>query len=181
MGDADYIQRALSLLKELDLSEEELAEPLVSRTMIQRIPREAEKRDQALPNLQKNVLVKFSRLIRVGDEMVAMVGPGSQISVQLNNEGQLMNLSKVWRDADSESAKRQKWLPVKPYETALKEARECLDHQALYQLASVEFGYEAKAGNVYQTEAHPVYHFAFALEDQEKADLPPRMIQIAGF
>ena len=98
--------------------------------------------------------------------------------MQLSNAGELMNLSKVWRQIAPETSRKGEMVPVKPYEKAYEEALGQLGEVELYELARAELGYKAESGNVQQEVMKPVYQFAFQPHEELKEELPPRMIEI---
>ena len=173
LSEKDYAERAWSLLWEMGLGERDMSEPQVARMVIQTVPR---KGIEGKPSeSQKNVVVTLHRVIQVDGVPVKVLGEGGKIQMQLTNDGQLMNLSKVWREIVADKAEM---VPVKPYEKAYDEALRQLKDANLYELARAELGYKAESGNVTQKEMSPVYQFAFQPVDELKEELPPRMIEI---
>jgi hypothetical protein len=167
------MERAWSLLWEMGLAERDMSEPQVARMMIQTVPR---KGVEGKPTeSQKNVLVTLHRVIQIGGVPLKVLGEGGKIQMQLTNDGQLMNLSKVWREIGADKAEM---LPAKPYEKAYGEALRQLKDASLYELARAELGYKAESGNVTQKEMSPVYQFAFQPLGELKEELPPRMIEV---
>ena len=76
-------------------SEKEISEPIGIKMLIE-IKHKDRKRLE-VEKFQKNVLIAFKRYITLNDKIINFIGEGGKISVQLNNDGSLLNGSKVWR------------------------------------------------------------------------------------
>jgi hypothetical protein len=66
------------------------------------------------------------------------------MTVQLNNDGSLLNASDVWRTVVGEGDV----LPVKSYEQALAEALKQIKEPKNYKLSYWNWGYKELSGNV---------------------------------
>lgn len=171
----DYIERALSVLKDTGLHEEDMGQAEVSRLMIDTVPRAGHFGERK--STQKSVLVSFPRIIEADGVAFKVLGAGGKIQVQLANDGSPMNASKVWRTAELDGKARL--FRVKDKDAAYKEALEQLGHAEDYRLASMDFGYKALSGSVKQETMQAVYQFVFQpREAEQEAALPPRMIEI---
>lgn len=116
-------------------------------------------------------------MIQVDGTSVNVLGPGGGMTVQLNNDGSVLNASKVWRTVAREGEMR----PVKPREQALKEAMKQIENPGAYKLDSWDWGYMELPGNVERKEMKVVYQFQFVPAEQEQpADYPPVTIEIAA-
>jgi hypothetical protein len=108
---------------------------------------------------------------------VNVLGEGGEISVQMNNDGSVMNASNVWRQISGVKEEA----PVKTYDEAYEEALEQLENPQAYELESWTWGYLEAAGNVEQTELRIVFRFSFVPIDPEALmEYPPQMIEIPG-
>jgi hypothetical protein len=175
LSEQEYIDRALRYLEEQGWQEKLTAEPMGISTRIQSVPVKGESGE--LQEVQKNVLITFRRVIEVGGRPVNVLGAGGVMTVQLNNDGSLLNAAKVWRTV----AKEGKVLPVKPYEQALEEALRQIQTPDAYRLESWSWGYQEMAGNMEQKEMRIVYEFQFVPTDHEKlVDYPPVTVEIVG-
>lgn len=162
------------------MAEPAASEPEISAQMVASRP--IEKGARSTPPMQKAVTYLVRRTVDVGGTPVPVIGDGGKIELFLNPDGSVYRMAKVWRQLGP--AKRV--VPVKPYETALVEARRTLgDAEPAYRLDSWDFGYQEADGNVDQQELRAAYHFAFvAVErgDGEKGVIgrPPRMVIVAA-
>jgi hypothetical protein len=121
--------------------------------------------------------VTFKRQIDVDGVLVDVLGEGGLMAVQMNNDGSVLNASKVWRDIVSAEER----VPVKTYEEAYEEALGQLENPQAYELDRWLWGYKEAAGNVQQTELRIVSRFWFTPADPETLlEYPPRMIEIPG-
>ena len=124
---------------------------------------------------QKNVVVTFKRFVDVEGMLVPILGEGGVIEIQMNNDGSLLNASKIWR----ELVGYEQWEPVKPFEKALDEARRQIEEPWVYELDNWAWGYVEEAGNVEQEVMRLVLRFWFAPIDPEGVRKhPPVMIEI---
>jgi hypothetical protein len=175
LSEEEYLHRAMSYLKEQGWQEEFVAEPMGVSIRIQSVPVEGNAGD--IQDMQKSVLITFKRMIQVGGKTVNVLGPGGVMTVQLNNDGSVLNASKVWRTVAKEGEMR----PVKPREQALEEAIKQIENPDAYKLDSWNWGYKEFAGNVEQKEMKVVYQFQFVPAEQEQIlDYPPVTVEIAA-
>jgi hypothetical protein len=174
----EYADYALSALAEEGLLEEDMVEPLVSRMMIQLVPREGP--SKAVEKFQKSVIVTFGRTVDVGGQKIPVLGEGSKMSVQLSNDAQVMNITKVWRKIKPRTSDERAYAKVKPLDMALREAWAELGKADGYVLVDKRFGYKAKAGNVRQYTLGAIYQFVFKSKDGDDERCPPRAIEIVA-
>jgi hypothetical protein len=169
-----YLQLAERIIREQGWTEEEISKPYGERMMIERIPQDAKGDITQMP---KNVVIAFRRQITLEGQAVNFVGEGGRISIQLNNDGSLLNASKVWRKIKG----TKRTTRAKKYDQAYMEAMAKIKERNAYKLESWEWGYEEAAGNIEQTELRAVYIFNFLPEDPDKfEDYPPRIIKISA-
>jgi len=175
LEEEEYIERAWSFTEEQGWTEKNVAEPIGVRFMIARASVEGQQDDQQ--EFQKNVIVTFKRQIDVDGVLVNVLGAGGVIDVQMNNDGSVLNASKVWREiVDVKEEAR-----VKTFDEAYKEALEQIENPQAYELDRWTWGYKEAAGNVEQTELRIVFRFWFVPADPETLlEYPPQMIEIPG-
>jgi hypothetical protein len=167
-----YIDLARRHVDQLGWEEELVSEPMGSRMMIAAVPVEQPEKQE---HVQKNVIVYLKRLVDVDGTLVPVLGEGGVIEIQMNNDGSLLNASKVWR----EIADFAVWEPVKPYEEALEEALGQTKRAWAYEVDDWAWGYVEAAGNEAQEVMRLVYRFWLTpLEQEQLRDLPPIMIEI---
>lgn len=175
LEEQEYIERASRFIEEQGWTEQRFSEPMGVRFMIVRVPVEGEKDD--VQEFQKNVIVTFKRQIDVEGVPVHVLGEGGVMTVQMNNDGSVLNASKVWRNVVG----TERQVPVKTYEQAHEEARRQLKNAQAYDLDRWLWGYKEAAGNVEQTELGIVFRFWFVPADPDAAlEHPPQMIEIPG-
>lgn len=129
---------------------------------------------------QKNVQIIFKRVVRTQEMEFDVLGEGGAITIQMNNDGSIRNVSKVWRRIEKDSPIMVK---VKSFDNALDEARKQIENFDLYELKenAWAFGYKESSGNVDQSELKAVYQFRFTpINTDEKTllEAPPVMIEI---
>ncbi|MGD9676610.1 MAG: hypothetical protein AB7V19_07995, partial [Candidatus Bipolaricaulia bacterium] len=167
-----YFDMAARHARELGWLEAHMSRPVGARMMIAAVPRE---RPSEQEHIQKNVIVTFTRLVEVEETLVPVLGEGGKIEVQMNNDGSLLNASKVWREV----AGLGPWEKVKPYETALAEAMAEIKEPWGYEVDNWEWGYVEEAGNVEQGEMHLVFRFWLApREGEDVQKTPPLMVEV---
>ena len=172
LSEQAYLALARSHVSELGWSEELASEPIGSRMMIAGVSVEQPK-DQQLA--QKNVLVTFKRLLDVHGTTVPVLGEGGVIEIQMNNDGSVLNASKVWR----EIAGFESWEPVKTYERALEEALEETKNPWAYGVTDWTWGYVEAGGNEAQEAMRLVYRFWLVpTEEGQLRDLAPMMVEV---
>jgi hypothetical protein len=175
LEEKEYIERALHYIDEQGWTEESYSEPLGARFMITMVPVEGEKNEPQ--EFQKNVIVTFKRQIDVEGVPVHVLGEGGVMTVQMNNDGSVLNASKVWRSVVS----TEQQVPIKTYEEAYEEALGQLENPRAYDLDRWIWGYKEAAGNVEQTELQIVFQFWFVPTDPDTpVEYPPQMIEIPG-
>jgi len=173
LSEREYLDRALEIVRAEGWFEEKAHGPIGSSFRIETVSREEKTEDRRTS--QKNVVVRLRRTIQVGEFDVPVLGQGGLITVQLNNDGTLLNASKVWRPV--KGVLRE--VPTKPYDDALAEALKMIDQPESYVLSDWTWGYRELAGNVEQVEMRPYYQFVFHPRDEEQArEFPPRMLEI---
>jgi hypothetical protein len=175
LEEEEYLRYALNFIEKQGWSEEYISEPIGTRMIIESAAVEGrqEKREQ----IQKNVIIKFKRQINVNDMLVNVLGDGGAIEIQLNNDGSVLNASKIWREILDE----KRMAPVKTYQQAFEEAQGELDNPKVYELERWTWGYKEESGNVKQTELRIVFQFWFApIDVKAMEDYPPRMVEVLG-
>lgn len=170
-----YIDRALDIIEKQAWSEKSLSGPEGVQIMIQAVPVDGKRNTQSL--LQKNVIVTFRRHIDVNGVSINFLGSGGVIRVQMNNDGSILNASKIWRQiADAKTQVR-----VKRYDEAYKEALAQIKNPRVYKLDNWTWGYKEAAGNVEQKDLRIVFQFGFVPVNSEAlTEYPPRIIEIPG-
>jgi len=175
LGEREYINRALRFIQEQGWAEEDFAEPMGVRFMIETTPVKGTQEERQ--QLQKNVIVTFKRQIDVDGVLVNVLGEGGVMAVQMNNDGSVLNAAKVWREiVDVRQQAR-----VKRYEEAYEEALGQIKDPQMYKLDRWTWGYKEAAGNAEQSELRIVFQFWFMPADGDTLpDHPPQMIEVAG-
>jgi len=172
LSEEAYFDQASRYVKELGWQEEHVEGPAGARMMIASVLAEKPTEQE---HMQKNVIVSFRRLVDVEGTLVPALGEGGRTEIQMNNDGTLLNASKVWR----EIVGFKQWEPVKSYERALTEALTQIKEPWAYAVADWEWGYVEAAGNEEQDAMQLVFRFWFAPADSEDVrELPPLMIEI---
>lgn len=172
LSEQAYVDLARRHAAELGWREELVSEPMGSRMMIAGVSVEDPKEQQLA---QKNVIVHLKRLVDVHGAHVPVLGEGGAIEIQMNNDGSLLNASKVWREVVDFGA----WEPVKPYEQALDEALTETKNSWAYGVADWAWGYVEAAGNEAQEEMRLVYRFWLVpTERGQLRELAPMMVEI---
>lgn len=175
LKEKEYIQAAERLMKDHGWIEKEITKPIGIKMMIERLPKEGKKIN--IEKFQKNAAITFKRQITINGKTIPFVGEGGRISVQLNNDGSLLNASKVWRKIKG----TKRTTKAKKYEQAYNEAIAKIKEKEAYELSDWIWGYEETAGNVKQTELKAVYIFNFLPADPNRfRDYPPRVVKISA-
>lgn len=175
LEEREYLEFAWKFIKEQGWSEEYVAEPIGSRMMIASTPVEGEQ--EKIEQFQKNIIIKFRRQVNIDGVLINVLGDGGVMEIQLNNDGSILNASKIWRKIVDE----KRMSPVKTYEEAFKEAQAELDDPEAYELERWTWGYKEESGNVEQTEMRIVFQFWFApIDIKAMEDHAPRMVEIFG-
>jgi len=175
LKEEEYINYALDIIRKQAWSEKTLSKPEGAQIMIQAVPVDSKRKAQ--PLYQKNVIVTFKRQIDVNGVSINFLGSGGVIRVQMNNDGSILNASKVWRPI----VDMNKRVRVKKYKEAYQEALEQMKNPQAYKLDDWTWGYKEAAGNVKQTDLQIVFRFGFVPVDPEtQTKYPPRMIEIPG-
>ena len=175
LKEEDYINHALDIIEKQTWSEKNLSGPEGAQIMIQAVPVDSKREVQPLH--QKNVIVTFKRQIDVNGVSINFLDSGGVIRVQMNNDGSLLNASKVWRQI----VDMKKLVRVKKYEEAYQEALRQMKNPRAYKLDDWTWGYKEAAGSVGQTDLRIVFQFGFVPVDPEtQTEYPPRMIEIPG-
>ena len=189
----DYIAKAQSHLKELGLEEENAFEPQGIFMMTQKKHQEMEKPENGL----KNVIVRFQRNVPVGKELVPVIGAGGNMEVQMNPDGSLLRLSKVWRQivgasesmplGDLEQIQLEAWDLLQNPQTPEDPEAEWTPKE-FYENDRTVLAYKESAGNVEQSELVPFYQFLFVPREgtyfdgkerkQIKEGYPPQFVEV---
>ncbi len=173
----EYIKRAWEFIEEKGWEEKHYAEPMGVRLMIETSPLNGTQGERQ--RLLKNVIVTFKRQIDVEGSLVNVLGEGGTMAVQMNNDGSVINASKVWRKIVS--VKRE--ARVKTYDEAYEEALKQTRAPHAYELDRWTWGYKEESGNVKQTELQVVFQFWFMpveLGKDGQMEYPPQMIEVPG-
>jgi len=187
MSEENYLEIAAKFLEENDWKEKDVFEaPIGVRRMISSIPLENasahigsfDPKGQA--SSQKNVQIIYKRVVRTKDMDIDVLGEGGAMTIQMNNDGSILNASKVWRRIEEDSSNMVK---VKRFDVAFREAIQQIENDEMYELREDDwaFGYKEASGNVEQTELRAVYQFRFTpIKSDEKTllEAPPVMIEI---
>jgi hypothetical protein len=178
-SEAEYLESALNFIEKQGWSEDDASKPSGSFMRLQ----SASQKEGDIRNALKNVIVEVKRKIPVKNGNVELqipvLGDGGTMEIQMNNDGSVINASKVWRRIKNRD--NPKMVNTKPYETAYKEAVEMLKEPDAYRLDRWTFGYKEAAGKVEQKELDVVYQFDFIPAFPERSeDFPPRAIEVSG-
>jgi len=175
LSEREYLDLAMSYLHKQGWDEKNFADPMGTSMRLQSVPVKGEGPD--IQDVQKNVSITFKRQVLVADQLVNVLGEGGVMVVQLNNEGSMLNASKIWRMVAEEGES----LKVKTFEQAQAEALKQIKEPKNYKLDNWNWGYKEQAGNVEQNEMRIVYQFEFVPNNSElMMDFPPMAIEIAG-
>lgn len=175
LEEKEYLQFAWNFIREQGWSEEYVAEPIGTRMMIESAA--VEGNQERTETVQKNVIIKFKRQINVDGVLVNVLGDGGVMEIQLNNDGSVLNASKVWREIVDEKELSR----VKTYEAAFKEAQSELENPEVYKLERWAWGYKEESGNVKQTELRIVFQFWFVpVDEKAMEEYMPRMVEVPG-
>jgi hypothetical protein len=178
LDEKSYIEKAKSIVKELGWDEKSMMKPVGRRMLISSYPKAGIKDAKEVKTIQKNVILSAKRFIDVDGTQVKVLGEGGAIRIQMNNDGSLLNASKVWRRTTGE----KKMVPVKKYEQAYDEAmKELGENSKMYRLSEWDWGYKEMSGNDEQREMTVVFQFNFVpVDTSRQMDFPPRIVEIAG-
>jgi len=177
LTDEAYVDRARQILVKLGIDEPAAIASKGGRFMIARVPVGSVKELKRQPDVQKNVTVTFQRQIAVDEVRIPVLGEGGQIAVQLNNDGTLRNLAKVWRQVAG--VKRE--ARVKRPEQARDEAMRQIRTPEKYKVHRMTWGYQERAGNVVQKELRFVYRFELVpVEPRDAQEFPPQIVEVQG-
>ena len=172
LSEEDYIDRAWGYIDELGWEEGFVSDPVGSRMMIAAVPVEGANEQQTV---QKNVIVTFRRLLDVNGSVVPVLGEGGVMEVQMNNDGTLLNASKVWRQI----AGFDQYERVRTFEEAADEALQATGHAWAYDIDDWAWGYVEAAGNEAQEIMELVYWFWLTPTEQgQLRDLAPVIIEV---
>lgn len=179
LSEEHYFKSALSFLEKQGWSEADATEPSGVFMNLQSVSQ----KEGDIRNAVKNVIVELKRKIPVTVDklelQIPVLGDGGTMTIQMNNDGSVINASKVWRKVNNFD--NPEMVKTKPYETAYKEALETLRTPDAYMLDRWTFGYKEAAGNVEQKELTVVYQFDFIPADPKLAqDYPPQAVEVSG-
>ena len=139
--------------------------------MIESYPARGAKSDR----VQKSVIVTLRKRLNIDRISVQVLGEGGQIKIQLNNDGTLMNLAKVWRTTVGKVREAE----LIPLERAREQALRQTPKPDSYMLLRWHLGYPEETGNVRQEEMKALYVFELVPTDlQRRAELPPMLVEI---
>ncbi len=176
LKEQDYITLAMDHVRQQGWSEETITQPQGMRFVIDTQSRNGKSTE--LKHAQKNVTVKMRRMLNIEARNVPVYGAGGVISVQMNNDGSLLNAHKVWRKIKTVKEQAR----VKPYKVAEEEALNILGDVKGYVLADWTWGYKEQAGNIEQKELRVIYRFDFRpITPELVLENPPQMIEVDGF
>jgi len=172
LSEEEYIDRAWSHIDEFGWEEAFVSDPVGSRMMIAAVSTEEAERQATV---QKNVIVTFKRLLDVEGTVVPVLGEGGVMEIQMNNDGSLLNASKVWREV----VEFDQWSRVKTYEEAVEQALRETGHAWAYAVDDWAWGYVESSGNEPQEVMELVYWFWLTPNEQGQVrDLAPTMIEV---
>lgn len=175
LEEKEYLRLAERFIEDQGMAEKDIHQPSGVRMVIKSTGKEEKWSDTQ--ELQKNVIITFKRQIALDSETVPVVGEGGIISVQMSNDGRVMNASKVWRKIEGVSRTTR----AKKYEQAYTEAMAKIREKEAYKLSDWTWGYEEAAGNVKQDEMKAVYIFNFLPADPKRSkDYPPMIVKISA-
>lgn len=176
LSEKEYVDAALRIVAAYGLTERDVADPVVKQMLIaERSMKAGAERGAQPPPVQKNVQVLLRRRVLVGDQQVPMVGEGGLLKLQLNNDGTLLNLAKVWRTMASPAREAE----VLPFEAAREQALRQAPKPGAYKVQAWRWGYREATGNVRQEELRVVYEFELVpIELEERERLPPMLVVI---
>ncbi len=175
LSEEEYLRLAMDYIQKQGWTEKIFNEPIGIGLRLQSVPIKGDSRD--IQNAQKNVTIYYKRQVDIGGQLVNILGLGGIMTVQMNNDGSVLNASKIWRQVTGEG----EILPVKPYAQALEEANKQIQQPQNYKLSYWNWGYKELPGNVVQGEMRIVYQFDFIpLEPNMALEFPPITIEVAG-
>lgn len=189
MDQNEYFELAAKFVEENGWNEENVFEGTIGfRSMLSSTP--VEKAANSDPfslvdgqvSSQKNVQIIFKRVIKAQDMEFDVLGEGGAMTIQMNNDGSVLNASKVWRQFEDD---RSNLVKIKGFKEAFEEARKEVENFELYELKEDgwSFGYKAEPGNVKQDELGIIYRFHFTpIKPDERTLLlaPPIMVEISA-
>jgi hypothetical protein len=177
LDEAQYGTVAAAYLEALGLVEKGIIGPEVNRNVLERRPAGRLAGPAKVERAQKNAIVTFRRGVQVEGVTapIPVLGNGGLIKVQLNNDGSLLNLTKVWRSIGG-TARMAK---VKSVADATAEALKRLANPTAYKVGDLRWGYKELAGNVGQKEMRVVYQIELVpLDKQRLLEAPPAQFEI---
>jgi hypothetical protein len=176
LSEKEYIDAARRIAGAYGLAERDTVEPVVKQMLIAEWPAGGRAAEGAQPSpKQKNIQVTLRRYVEVAGEKVPMIGEGGVLKVQLNNDGTLLNLAKVWRVM----AEPIREAEVLPFDEAREQALRQTPKPGAYKVHAWRWGYREEAGNVRQDEFKVVYEFELVPVDLEQREaLPPMLVEI---
>jgi hypothetical protein len=175
LKEGEYIEQAMSIIRKQGWTEKDFRKPQGVRLQIQTMPIKSK---EDIQHFQKNVIVKIKRQITVDGLEIPVLGRGGVMTIQMNNDGTLLNSSKIWRQIVGIKKKAR----VKSYKQAYNEAIEKLQkHHQAYKLDRWIWGYKEAPGNMKQDELRIVFFFEFLpINEEMMREHPPRRIEIPG-
>jgi hypothetical protein len=171
LGEREYGDAAQRIVEAFGLTEHDVEPPVVEQMMIESRSADGTKSEQ----VQKNVIVTIRKRLYLDKTPVQVLGQGGQIKVQLNNDGTLMNLAKVWRT----TVGKIREVELMPLERAREQALGRTPKPDEYKVLRWHLGYAEETGNVRQDEMKAIYVFELVPTDlQKRAELPPMLVEI---
>lgn len=179
LSESEYLKSALGFIEKQGWSEADATKPSGAFMRLQSVSQ----KEGEVKNALKNVIVEVRRKIPVtvgkAEIQIPVLGDGGAMQIQMNNDGSVINASKIWRAVKNRD--NPKMVKTKPYETAYKEALERLKDVERYKLDRWTFGYKEASGKVAQEELSVVYQFDFVPAGEKlKQDYPPKAIEVSG-
>ncbi|MBZ5665271.1 MAG: hypothetical protein LAO30_11770 [Acidobacteriia bacterium] len=174
LPEKEYIERAATFLSEQGLAEQQTAEPLVTRYMTASMPVNGQSSE--MQQAQAGVTVVYKRVIQANGVPLEVLGAPGSIRVELNNDGAVLKVSKLWRTLEPVGSP----VAVKNFEQARSEAMRELGAPDGYTLDSWKLGYKQESVKEGQDELAPVYQFAFIAVKAHDTEHPPQLIEVSA-
>ena len=98
------------------------------------------------------------------------------MSVNMNNDGTVINATRIWRDVELLSE-----VEIKSFEEAYEEALHEMGNNHAYELSSWRWGYKESGVSADQNEMKIFYHFFFDPKNETcESEYEPQTIEIMG-
>ncbi|MDR2018310.1 MAG: RICIN domain-containing protein [Syntrophobacterales bacterium] len=174
LTEKEYIKHAASFLSEQEWSEQQTAEPMVTRYTTVSMPVAGQPSE--MQETQAGVTVQYKRVVQAGGASLEVLGTAGTIRVQMDNEGTVLRATKLWQKLEPISSS----FAVKDFEAARAEAMKQLHAADSYQLNQWKLGYRQVSVGADQDELRPVYQFAFVPAKQHDIEHPPQLIEVSA-